>query len=310
MKKYVWLAIVTGCVIGGIWWVNGIVHPEPTAVSVKTLSASAIERTVMCSGKIQTGDTDQVYMKWPCVAQSVNVKKGDTVKAGDVLFTVDEQATIETIGSAGQSITDVSALKIDTIVKAPISGVVDSISVQAGQTISSTKPCVVISSDERLQLLVEIGERDVKYVRVGQPVHIRGAAFMKERYTGRVLSISSTAIEQYSGTSSETVVEAVVEIEPNDQDESLRLGLTATADIVVDEQENGLVVPYGCVLQDDDGQEYVYVYQNGQALKRVIETGWELRDGFQVVSGLVAGESLITEPALISADAMAVVKRG
>ena len=102
----------------------------------------------------------------------------------------------------------------------------------------------------------------------------------------------------------------MVEIEPNDQDESLRLGLTATADIVVDEQENGLVVPYGCVLQDDDGQEYVYLYQNGQAVKRVIETGWELRDGFQVVSGLSAGEGLITEPALISEEDMPIVKRG
>ena len=309
MKKYVWLAVGTAFVMGTIVWANGFLHPAPTAVSTMQLEPVSIERTVMCSGRVRTGDTDQVYMKWPCVAQTVHVKKGDTVKAGDVLFTVDAEATLETLASAGQSVDHLDVSSFDTDVTAPISGVVDSINVEEGKAVSSAKPCAVISSDEKLRLLVEIGERDVKYVHRGQTVHISGAAFTKERYAGRVLSVSSTATEQYSGTSAETVVEATVEIDPADCDESLRLGLTATADIVVDRQENGLVVPYDCVLQDANGQEYVYIYENGYASKRIIETGWELRDGFQVVSGLAAGDQLITEPALITENGASVQAR-
>lgn len=309
MKKYVWLAVGTAMVLGGIWLADGWLNPDPLSVPTQTIEPTAIERTVMCSGRVRTGDTDKVYMKWPCVAQTVYVEKGDTVKKGDVLFTVDTEATLETLASAGQSITNLDRIEFDTTVTAPISGVVDSITAEAGETVSTAKPCAVISSNEQLQLAVEIGERDVKHVQIGQAVHIRGSAFSKDTYAGEVLSIAAAATEQYSGTSAETVVEAVVGIDPDDWDNSLRLGLTATADIVVDRDEHGIVVPYDCVLQDDDQQEYVYVYENGCAVKRVIETGWELRDGFQVEKGLAAGDRVITEPALITANGMAVQAR-
>ncbi len=309
MKKYVWLALGTVAALVGVWLTDGWLHPEPPTVATQVLQAQPIEQTVMCSGRVQTGDTDNIYMKLPCVAQTVYVEKGDAVKKGDVLFTVDTEATLETLASSGQTVSKIDTTAIDTTVTAPINGVVDSITVQEGDVISSAKPCVVISSNEQLQVKVEIGEQDVKYIKTGQPVHIHGVAFSKDTYAGTVVSVSSTATEQYSGTATETIVEAVVEIDPTEWDDSLRLGLTATTDIVVDSEENGLIVPYDCVLQDEQQQEYVYVYQRGRAIKRVIETGWELRDGFQVVSGLSAGERIITEPAVISEDGMSVQTR-
>lgn len=310
MKKYIWLLLVTVVAFAGVFGINRWVNPEPTAVRMSRLELKPIQRLVMCSGVVEAGNTDRVYLKLPCVADAVYVTEGDAVKKGDVLFTVDKEATVQTLASSSGSLgINPDSVNIDTKVTAPISGVIHTLNVEEGAAVSVSKPCVVISSNDHLQVKVEIGERDIKNIRVGQTVRIRGAAFSKESYTGTVKSVASSAKQQYSAAATETVVEAVVSIDPDTLDESLRLGLTATADIVVDEQESGLTVPYDAVLQDDRDREYVYVFANGQAHKRVIETGWEMRDGFQVVSGLEAGEILITEPAKIVADGMPVRER-
>lgn len=309
MKKYVWLLLATVVAFAGVWGINRWVNPAPTAVRMRRVELQPIQRLVMCSGVVETDNTDHVYLKLPCVADTVYVREGDAVKKGDVLFTVDKEATVQTLASSGGSLgIDPDDIDIDTKVTAPISGVINTLNVEEGTAVSVSKPCVVISSNDQLMVRVEIGERDIKNVRVGQTARIRGAAFSKEAYSGTVKSVSSTAKQPY-GTATETVVEAVVSIDPSALDESLRLGLTATADIVIDEQESGLMVPYDAVLQDDRDREYVYVFADGKAQKRIIETGWEMRDGFQVTAGLAAGEMLITEPAKIVADGMLVCER-
>lgn len=311
MKKYIWLILGTVAAFAGVFGFRAWFYPEPTAVRTQILESMPIQRLVMCSGRVETGDTDRLYVEIPCVADTVYVSEGTAVKKGDVLFTVDKEATVQTLASAGNGLNiNADDITIDTTITAPISGVIETLNVEEGAAVSVSKPCVVISSSEALQVTVEIGERDIRNICVGQPARISGAAFTKEVYNGTVKSIASSAKQQYSSTTAaETVVEAVVEIDPADLDDSLRLGLTATTDIVIDEQAQGLVVPYDAVMQDDDDREYVYVLENGRAIKRIIETGWELRDGFQVVSGLSAGETIITEPAMITADGMSVYAR-
>ncbi len=311
MKKYIWLILGTAVAFAGVFGFRAWLYPEPTAVRTQTLESMPIQRLVMCSGRVEAGDTDRLYMQIPCVADAVYVTEGTAVKKGDLLFTVDKDATIQTLASSGSGVhIDPDDLTIDTTVTAPISGVIETLNVEEGATVSVSKPCVVISSSEALQVTVEIGERDIKNIRVGQPARISGAAFAKDVYNGTVKSIASSAKQQYSTTTaSETVVEAVVVIDAAELDSSLRLGMTATTDIVIDEQADGLVVPYDAVMQDDEDREYVYILENGRAVKRIIETGWELRDGFQVTSGLSAGETIITEPAMITADGMSVYAR-
>lgn len=135
-------------------------------------------------------------------------------------------------------------------------------------------------------------------------MNIHGSAFQKEAYEGKISSISPVAYQLSVGGVSTTVVDAVVELV--EQDESLRIGLTAKADVVVDSTEDGFVVPYEYVLQDHDGNEYVYLLVNGRAKKQVIKTGAELSEGFQVLEGLQADDQVIAEPQRISKDGAAV----
>lgn len=308
MKKYVWLAMATALLLAGTVIAGKAVKPEPVEVTVITLESKAAEKTVSCSGKIETSESKKVYTDMSCIAQEVLVSAGQTVNKGDVLFTIDVDATKQVLATMGGVSPDtIPAGTITQTITAPVSGIITTLNAAEGELTDSSKPCVVISPNSALQVKIAIHERDVKSIQVGQTVGISGVAFRKGRYPGKIKSISPSARQQYTGSVSETVVDAVVELDPAEVDDSLRLGLTAKAQVVVDSSKDMLLVPYEYVLQDTRGREYVYVLENGRAVKRVIETSDELRDGFRVEKGLSSGERIITNPESVKQNGAAVI---
>ena len=300
MKKYVWLAIGTVISISLIFGVGAVVKQAPIQVSLFTAGLSTVEQTVVCTGKVEAADGREVYVDMPCVAGDVYVKEGDRVEQGDALFSVDEDATRQALSSLSSSLTE-SVDVPNSPVTAPVSGVVVALNVRSGAVTDYTSPCAVIAQSEGVQITVAIRERYLPQVQEGQAVTITGVAFEKEMYRGTVLEIAASAHQEYIGTSSETVVDAVVALDDGTADDSLRVGLNARVRIVVDTQQDALVIPYDCVAQTEEGEEYVYVYQNdGTAVRQIIQSGASYADGILVVSGASAGDRLVRTPETLS----------
>lgn len=59
-------------------------------------------------------------------------------------------------------------------------------------------------------MAVTIGEKDIRKVQEGQEVHVSGMAFDQENYAGTVTYLSPSARQLVSGTTTETVVVAVI----------------------------------------------------------------------------------------------------
>jgi HlyD family secretion protein len=76
---------------------------------------------------------------------------------------------------------------------------------------------------------------------------------------------------------------------------SLRPGLFARAEIVVDENSPALAVPTKSVVTFA-GIEKVIVVQNGKALEKSITTRRRTGEWTEVVSGINAGEMIVVEP--------------
>jgi RND family efflux transporter MFP subunit len=196
----------------------------------------------------------------------------------------------------------IKSKKINTEMVAPVSGIVTALNVTAGKASDFKKPCAVISSTDALQVKISIYEKYLKNVQVGQKALISGVAFAKSGYSGTLTYISPSARQQTSSSMSETVVDAVVTLNSDEIDESLRIGLTAKAKLYVSNSSSSLVVPYEYVQQDEENFEYVYVAENNKAVKRIITTGDELSNGFCILSGLAAGDKVIENPEDISGD--------
>ncbi len=302
-KKYVILGAVTAAAITGIVWAGNALEEAVPEVTLYTLDTQTVEKSVQCTGRLESAGSYSVYTDIACIADEILVQEGDVVQKGDVLLTVDRQATRQAMAAMGGVSPElVPEPDIAREVTAPVSGVVTAVSISTDTLNDAAEPCVVISSSEKMQVKIAIPEEYLRQVAVGQPVIVSGNALAKESYTGTLTEIAATAHQQVSGSQSGTVVDAVVTLDEGTLDDSLRFGLTAKTRVIVDSLPDALIVPYDCVNQDDDGQEYVYLYEDGRAVRRDITVSEELRSGYLLAEGLQKGDQLIAEPETVSRD--------
>lgn len=307
MKKYKILGLSVALAMVVMGGMTALTRPTAVSAALYTVTAHTVRHTVEYTGKVESAESKSVYTAVPCVAGEVLVKAGQLVEKGDVLFTIDEDATRQVAATlGGQRITELDQAELPTDITAPVRGIVTTLNVSEGDMTDTSKPSVVISSGEALQVKVGVPEKGVSHIFVGQEVTLSGVAFEKEAYSGNISAISPSARTQMSGTASETVVDTTITIDPEEVDESLRIGLSAKARITLEVSPHALVVPYEAVMQDEQGQEYVYLYQNGQAIKRVITTGTASEEGFEILEGLQNGDRVVASPEKIKKSGTAV----
>ncbi|MDD2361768.1 MAG: efflux RND transporter periplasmic adaptor subunit [Oscillospiraceae bacterium] len=295
MKRYVMLITFTLVIIAGIIIFGKFQNPFGVEVGVYKVKTKLIEQTVTCTGRVEEAESEDVYVKIPCIVDNIYVKEGDKIEKGDLMFSVDVEATKQVISAAsGISPALVPDEQIEKEITAPISGEVRSINISSGEIINTDSPCAVISSSDALQVKVAIQESRLKNIKLGQAATVSGTAFALNEYKGVVSYISPTARQQYVGTTTETVVDAIISL--TEKDESLKPGLSAKSKILVGSCKDSIVIPYEYVMQDEFNNEYVYLYKDEYSVKCIIKTGKELGDGFEIISGLSPGDLVIINP--------------
>ncbi|MCL1832662.1 MAG: HlyD family efflux transporter periplasmic adaptor subunit [Oscillospiraceae bacterium] len=154
---------------------------------------------------------------------------------------------------------------------------------------------------------VNIDERDIRQVKIGQTATLSGAAFDDGVYKASVFDIGALAVTQQGEYLQETVVEVILQIKNPDQGEQhgeLRTGNSARVDIKTGESEQIHIVPYSAIMQDEVG-EYVFILDGHSVLRRDIVTGAELSEGAQVLAGLTEKDLIIVYPDSVSENALA-----
>ena len=301
LKKAVWLIGATVAICGVLGVVGFTNRTEVTEIETVTLSATVIEETVTCKGRVEQGKSTEVSVPVSCVIQDVLVHNGDTVKEGDTLFTVDKEATLSVLAQGDNMDAVYSALQSEslTAVLAPTDGIVGDLNVKTGETIEKDKKLATVSADGDVRIRLSVPERLVSRIRVGQSVKISGIGFLKKQYEGQISEIATKAKQQISGTAVQTTVDAVVKLSDKETDESLRDGLTASAAVVVSTVKDGFLIPYEAVAEDDKNAEYVYVLQGSDVEKREIKPLAELSGGYLLQDGFKTGDQVVLYPETI-----------
>jgi HlyD family secretion protein len=128
-----------------------------------------------------------------------------------------------------------------TTIVAPIDGVIIDRQIEPGQTVASGLNVAVLftlAQDlSRVQALISVDEADIGSVKPGQAVRFTVDAFPNDNFTGTVTRIRALPATEQS------VVAYTVEVEAANPDEKLLPGMTANADIVLEERRNVLRVP-------------------------------------------------------------------
>jgi HlyD family secretion protein len=180
------------------------------------------------------------------------------------------------------------------VIVAPFVGVIGAVNVKVGDKLSSmdyaTKTIVELIDPTSMELNAEVDEIDVPDVRREQKAVISVDALPDEQFEGVVTSVSLLPREEAG------LVLYKVKIDFDVPDGSgLKAGMSATADIIVHQRENVLLVPERAVERDSQGNPMVWVKLNGQIEERPVVTGTS--DGLQteILDGLDEGEIVVVE---------------
>lgn len=236
----------------------------------------------------------------PLVIEKTLVQEGDIVEVGDTIAMIDRESSAALIESLGQvAALAISATNLSTAVAllpekitSDCSGRVIS-TAKSGQAVQSGYSIATVAQTEDLAVTAAVSELDIAKVSVGQDVRFQLAAYPDDVFFGTVSAISQSARNQYNGAVLETVVD--VTITPGEPDERLKSGLSAEVEIQLSEPRKIYVLPYSAIAQDDTG-EYVYVYENGNAVRRDIFTGAEFADGTEIKKGISASDIVFKNP--------------
>jgi HlyD family secretion protein len=171
---------------------------------------------------------------------------------------------------------------------APLDGVVTAVNVQVGQTAPATLPAVTLVDLSELQIVVNVDEIDVAQLAEGQEVTIRVDALPDETVSGYVKHIAPAA-SQVGG-----VIVYEVTIVLGATELPLRVGMSATAAIVVERLEDVLLVPNWAIRIDrDTGMTFVNLVHENTVEEIEVEIGVRGEDVSQALSGLQEGDVVV-----------------
>ncbi|MGH8163895.1 MAG: efflux RND transporter periplasmic adaptor subunit, partial [Rhodanobacteraceae bacterium] len=140
-------------------------------------------------------------------------------------------------------------------------------------------------------VIAEIKERDIGAVKVGQEAAFSVLAYPGEKFQGKVVRIGDV-VEPDTRT-----LEA--RIDTRNPDGRLKPGMFADVSITTTVLENALVIPDKS-LETDGANRIVFVSLGESKFeKRVVEPGLEAEGRTQILSGIKAGEKIVTEGGFI-----------
>ena len=314
---------------------------ELGAADVVVARVQSLTRTLVVSGGLRAVTSAVVRTKVASEIKSLDVREGDTVKAGQVIGRLDttefefrvkqaeqtavaartqldiakraltnnralvEQGFISPTGLETSVSTEAGAqasyqaataaaelarkARADSILVAPISGIVSQRLAQPGERVGVEAKVVEIVDLSRIELEAAVAPEDVGSVQVGQTARLEVDG-LSAPATARVVRINPST---QAGTRAVMVYMALQPLP------GLRQGLFARGSIEL-QKKDALVAPLS-VVRVDQARPYVLRVEGGKALQRTVELGTRgqaqidgrVESAVELTSGAAAGDTLL-----------------
>lgn len=248
-------------------------------VTAYTLTEVDYDRRIICSGVVETDDDIALSKSYNSVVQTVYVEVGEWVEKGQKLIKLNETKT---------RAANTDWIDFGRYVYADKSGTVTYLAAADGKVVAADVPIAAVAAHSDMCVRIKVPESNVKDLKVGSAVTVTGSG-LSHSYSGSVDRIYKIGTKNVGGS---TTVDAIVALD--DADDGVISGFSVKASIVTDRAENALVVPFSAT-QNDSGGDYVYVIENGAAIKTYFEHSEICEDGFVVSGGLNGGQKVIAD---------------
>lgn len=193
----------------------------------------------------------------------------------------DKQALFAQLNAAKADYDSKINLTQDASLKADVDGYIVDVLCKEGEMQSAGYPVVLIRSEKQV-VTIGLSDNDVKKIQLGTKAQVK----IDDATTdGEIINIVQMA-DSKSGTYS-------AEIKLLNLIDNSKFYIGQSAKIYISEGEkNGIWIPITSIL--NDGQDYVYVEEDGHAIKKNITLG-QTNENLVCVEGLKSGDNLVDE---------------
>lgn len=199
----------------------------------------------------------------------------------------DIQGQAAQVAQAKAQVALVQAQIEQTVIRAPIAGIITKQNAKVGEIAAANTPIVSLISQGNFEIESNVPEVDIGKIALGNTVDITLDAFPGEHFTGKVTKIDPA----------ETVVDGVVNfkmtVDFDVNDSRLKSGLTANLSVETERKSGVLILPQVAILETDAGS-FVKVYENGTEVQRPVVVGIRDQKGnVEIVSGVSEGDQVL-----------------
>jgi HlyD family secretion protein len=178
---------------------------------------------------------------------------------------------------------------------APADGTLISRSVEPGDIVQPGKELMVLAADGETQILVQLDEKNLAKLALGQKVLGSADAYADQRFDA-VVSYINPGIDSTRGA---VEVKMTVAKPPA----YLRQDMTVSVDIETARRTNALIIPTAALHDASSNAPWVLVVRNNHTVKQAVKLGLRGDNSVEVLIGLKAGEAVIlTAVGIIKAD--------
>lgn len=296
-----------------------VAEEQIPAVSVEESRIETVPEDAVYSASIQANAINNIAPQTAGRIQKLNVEIGDFVSSGQILAEMDkiqlQQAELRLKNEAdelerartlfnegGVSQSDFEQLELahkvnqstydnlleNTVLRAPISGVVTARNYDRGDLYAMAQPIYTVQQITPVKILVGVSESDYTKVKKGDKVEVGADALPGKSYTGsvvRLYPVMDAATHTFN-----------VEVRIANERRELRPGMYARVKVNFGSSESVVVPDAAIVKLQGSGQRSVYVVgEDNTVTLRNVTLGRHFDGKYQILEGLEAGETVVTK---------------
>jgi len=289
-----------------------------TKVKVYTTIARSeeVDKTATYTANVKADIINQITPAMPGRIEKIYVEIGDRVGKGQLLVQMESSNLLQQktqlanlekdyarytellkVGGIAQQQVDQIKTQIDVLRSAiknlqdntqllsPINGIITARNYDNGDVYAQT-PILTVQQLNPLKAIVNVSESYFSKVKLGMPIIIRLDVYENETFTGKVSLIYPT-IDAATHTFG-------VQVTINNTGMKVRPGMFGRVTLNFGTGKS-IVIPDAAVQkQTGANDKYVFVIENGTARYRKVELGQHLNDNYEILSGVDAGDVVVT----------------
>ncbi|MBR2027673.1 MAG: biotin/lipoyl-binding protein [Oscillospiraceae bacterium] len=244
------------------------------------LSGVEYQKKLEVTGTIVSQESIPVMLSYPVYIDECFIDENSYVNKGQLLFTIDTEKMQNYVKNnyftlaenKNFDINKDTLINISTEIYASDSGTVGELTAGSGSAVMANEALCVIKKGDALMLKITLNQENYSDISVGDKIVFSPSIAPSRKYTGTVTDKTAVVRKETSLTGTKTVIDIFADIDS--VDDFITDGLIFSGTVTKPDKKIIYTLPYEFIHQDENG-EYVNVYDNGNIIKKYIETGIE-----------------------------------